>query len=135
MKLKRLKPLFAELLAQADRFGLVSLEKWITTESLKHAVLPVLVERGQDNSVLIVAFAGGAQKLGLPIHDFFETTKTLGCSKILLRDRYKMFYHYGVDRKRRDWPSLVSYLKPGCRSWKLTHGARCEPSLAIGLCL
>jgi len=111
MKFKRLKPLFAELLAQADRLGIVSLERWITTDSLKHAVLPVLVERGQDESALIIAFAGGAQKLGMPIHDFFETTKTLGCSKILLRDRYKMFYHYGVDRKRCDWPSLVSYLK------------------------
>lgn len=111
MKFKRLKPLFAELLAQADRVGVISLERWIKTEGLKHAVLPILVEGGQDSSLLIIAFAGGAQKLGMPIHDFFETTKTLGCSKILLRDRYKMFYHFGVDRKRRDWPTLVRYLR------------------------
>ena len=111
MKFKRLKPLLAELLSHADRFGLISPEKWIKTDSLKHAVLPILVERGRHESVLVIAFAGGAQKLGLPIHDFFETTKTLGYSKILLRDRCKMFYHHGVDRRRRDWPTLLSYLR------------------------
>lgn len=111
MKFKRLRPFLAGVLARADRLGVVSLEKWIRTDSLKHAVLPILVERGEDPSTLIIAFAGGAQKIGVSIHDFFETTQTLGCSKILLRDPHNLFYHYGVDSQRRDWPSLIAYLK------------------------
>ena len=77
----------------------------------KHAVLPVLSERGPDVSVLVIAFSGGAQKLDVPVHEFFETTKTLGYNRILLRDPYYMHYHYGVDRERRDWPRLIAYLK------------------------
>ena len=76
-----------------------------------HAFLPILCERGTDHSVLIIAFSGGAQKLDVPVHEFFEMTKTLGYDRILLWDRYYMYYHYGVDRERRDWPSLLKYLK------------------------
>ena len=78
---------------------------------LRRARLPILVEKGKDPSILIIAFTGGQQKLHFPVYQFFETTKTLGCSRILLWDRYYMFYHHGVDRKRRDWPSLLKFLK------------------------
>jgi hypothetical protein len=78
---------------------------------LRKARLPILVERGENPAVLIIAFTGGQQKLNFPVYQFFETTQTLGCSRILLWDRYYMYYHHGVDRKRRDWPSLLDFFK------------------------
>src|SRR5262245_37617191 len=95
----------------ADRLGLVSAQRWLNMNRLQRALLPIHVERGINDSVLIIAFAGGAQRLSIPVHQFFEITKMLGYSRILLRDKHEMHYHFGVDRKRRDWPSLLEYLK------------------------
>ena len=110
MKLKRARLCLAQIVARCDRLGLISKRRWIGMDKNTHAVLPILCERGRDPSVLIIAFSGGAQKLDVPVHEFFETTKTLGYDRILLWDRYYMYYHYGVDRQRRDWPSLLEYL-------------------------
>ena len=95
----------------ADRLGLLSANRWLSMDKLQHALLPIHVERGVNDSILIIAFSGGAQQLTIPVHQFFEITKTLGYSRILLRDKHEMHYHFGVDRKRRDWPSLLEYLK------------------------
>ena len=111
MKLKRARAWLAQLLACGDRLGLISQQRWIAMDKNIHAFLPILSERGIDGSVLIIAFSGGAQKLDVPVHEFFETTKTLGYNRILLRDPYYMYYHHGVDRARRDWPSLIAYLR------------------------
>ena len=111
MKLKRPRVWLAQLLEGCDRLGLVSKQRWIGMNKNTHAFLPILCEAGTDESVLIIAFSGGAQKLDVPVHEFFETTKTLGYNRILLCDRYYMYYHYGVDRARRDWPTLLDYLK------------------------
>jgi hypothetical protein len=111
MKSKRIRLWLAQLVARGDRLGLISQRRWISMDKNIHAFLPILSERGRDESVLIIAFSGGAQKLDVPVHEFFETTKTLGYNRILLWDRYYMYYHYGVDRKRRDWPSLIAYLQ------------------------
>ncbi|HKY07234.1 MAG TPA: hypothetical protein VJQ55_03290 [Candidatus Binatia bacterium] len=101
----------AELLARAHRLGLISQKRWIAMEKNRTALLPILSEQGSDDSVLIIAFSGGAQRLGVSVHEFFETTKTLGYNRILLRDPYFRHYHYGVDRARPDWPSLIAYLR------------------------
>jgi hypothetical protein len=111
MKLKRTRIWLAHLVARADRLGLLSKRRWIGMDKNRHAILPILLERGTDESVLIIAFSGGAQKLDVPVHEFFETTKTLGYNRILLWDKYYMYYHYGVDREHRDWPSLIDYLR------------------------
>jgi hypothetical protein len=111
MKFKRTRSWLAQLVSRADHFGLVSQQRWIGMDKNRHAILPVLCERGSDSSVLVIAFSGGAQKLDVPVHEFFATTQTLGYHRILLWDRYQMYYHYGVDRKRRDWPSLIKYLQ------------------------
>lgn len=94
----------------ADRLGLLSSDRWLSMDQLQHALLPIHVERGVNDAILIIAFSGGAQQLTIPVHQFFEITKTLGYSRILLRDKFEMHYHHGVDRKRRDWPSLLDYL-------------------------
>lgn len=111
MKLKRARGWVAQLVVCCDRLGLISKRRWIGMDKNTHAFLPILCERGSDPSVLIIAFSGGAQKLDVPVHEFFETTKTLGYDRILLWDKYYMYYHYGVDRERRDWPGLLKYLK------------------------
>lgn len=95
----------------ADRLGLLSADRWLRMDRLQHALLPIHVERGVNDSILIIAFSGGAQQLTIPVHQFFEITKTLGYSRILLRDKHEMHYHYGFDRKRRDWPTLLKYLR------------------------
>jgi len=80
-------------------------------DKLRQALLQIHIEKGANESVLIIAFSGDAQRLTIPIHQFFELTQMLGYSRILLRDKYYMHYHHGVDRKRRDWPSLLEYLR------------------------
>ncbi|HWP58048.1 MAG TPA: hypothetical protein VNL14_09190 [Candidatus Acidoferrales bacterium] len=80
-------------------------------DELRHAVAPALVERGRDDSVLMIAFTGFVHRLSLRIYEFFEATKALGYSRILLRDKYRVWYHHGIDRERRDIPRLVRYLE------------------------
>lgn len=106
-----IKRAVAKLVARGTPLGFGLLAKRIGMAKLRRARLPILVEKGESPSVLIIAFTGGQQKLNFPVYQFFETTKTLGCSRILLWDRYYMFYHHGVDRKRRDWPSLLTFLR------------------------
>lgn len=111
MKWKRTGLAAVRLAARSGRLGILLREKWIGMDRNRHAILPVLSERGADDSVLIIAFSGGARKLDVPVHEFFETTKTLGYNRILLWDKHYMFYHYGVDGRCRDWPSLLDYLR------------------------
>ena len=80
-------------------------------DGLRRAVAPALVERGRDDSVLIIAFTGDAGALMMPVYDFFETTKLLGYSRILLHDQYHKWYHRGIDDQRPDFPSLIAYLR------------------------
>jgi len=80
-------------------------------EDLKVANKAALVQPGKDPSVLIVAFTGSAKKLMMPVYEFFELTKTLGYSRILLRDRFNKRYHRGIDRQRPDYPSFLEFLR------------------------
>lgn len=79
-------------------------------DELRSAEAPVLVERGRDESVLIIAFTGFIHRLSLRVYEFFDATKHLGYSRILLRDQYRVWYQHGIDRERPDFPSLVQYL-------------------------
>jgi hypothetical protein len=47
----------------------------------------------------------------MPVYEFFDTTKALGYSRILLCDQYHRRYHEGIDSERPDFPSLIRYLK------------------------
>jgi hypothetical protein len=79
-------------------------------DELRKAEAPVLVERGREDSVLIIAFTGFVHRLSLRVYEFFEATKDAGYSRILLRDKHRVWYHHGIDRKRPDFPSLFDYL-------------------------
>jgi len=82
-----------------------------TIDDLRAALAPSMVERGRDPSAVVIAFTGGADKLMLPVYEFFDTTKSLGYSRILLRDQYQRCYTRGIDSQRPDFPSLVAYLR------------------------
>jgi hypothetical protein len=78
---------------------------------VRAALAPVMVERGVNPSVAVIAFTGGAEKLMMPVYEFFDVTKALGYSRILLCDQYHRRYHNGIDSERPDFPSLIGYLK------------------------
>jgi hypothetical protein len=85
-------------------------------DKLSIALEPALVERGEDNSCLVVAFSSAAigwrGRLNLPVfYEFFEMTKSLRYSRILLWDQYNMYYHHGIDPERPNFPSLIDFLK------------------------
>jgi hypothetical protein len=80
-------------------------------EDLKVANKAALVQRGKDPSVLIVAFTGSAKMLMMPVYEFFDLTKSLGYSRILLRDRFNKRYHRGIDRRRPDYSSFLDFLR------------------------
>lgn len=99
------------LVAYRNPLRLVRWGSEVKIDELRFARAPVLVERGRDDSVLMIAFTGGAEKLMVPVFEFFETTKSLGYSRILLRDQYHQRYHNGIDNQRPDFPSLIGYLR------------------------
>ena len=105
------RDLTTTLARSAFKHGMGSMACWLPMSELKKAAAPILVEKGEDPSVLVIAFTGGAHHINMPLFEFLETTQILGYSRILLKDKYRMFYHYGVDRKRRDWPTLLAYLR------------------------
>jgi hypothetical protein len=79
-------------------------------DQLRKAESAVLVEKGHDDSVLLIAFTGFIHRLSMRVYEFFEATKDAGYSRILLRDKHKVWYHRGIDRQRPNYPSLIKYL-------------------------
>lgn len=82
-----------------------------TIDQLRKAEAAARVERGRNQEALIIAFTGFVHRLSIRVYEFFEATKDAGYSRILLRDKYRVWYHHGIDRKRRDFPALFAYLK------------------------
>jgi hypothetical protein len=83
----------------------------LAIDDLRVAREPALVERGRNEEGLIIAFTGLDDRLFLRVYEFFDTTKALGYSRILLRDKYRLWYQHGIDAKRPDFPSLIAYLQ------------------------
>jgi hypothetical protein len=110
MSTLELKELTLPIARYAAKHGLKSMQRWLPMGELRNAATPILVERGEISDILIIAFTGGLNWINFPLFEFFETTQTLRYSRILLKDKYRMFYHYGVDWRRRDWPKLLAYL-------------------------
>jgi pimeloyl-ACP methyl ester carboxylesterase len=77
----------------------------------RNAVAPYMIERGELSDTLMIAFTGGLHWLNFPLFEFFETTETLRYSRILLKDKRSMFYHFGVDWRRNNWPKLLAFLQ------------------------
>lgn len=84
--------------------------KGIAIDDLKRAQAPVRVNKGKDDSVLIIVFSG-VQRPGPVVYEFSDTIKTLGYNRIFLVDKHRLWFHHGIDRERPDFPSLIAYLK------------------------
>ena len=50
-------------------------------DELRKAESPVLIERGRNQDVLIIAFTGFVHRLSLRVYEFFEATKDAGYSR------------------------------------------------------
>jgi hypothetical protein len=83
----------------------------LSIDDLRVARDPVLVEHGKNDEGLIIAFTGMDDRLFLRVYDFFEATKGAGYSRILLRDKHRLWYHHGIDRRRRDFSAVLEYLQ------------------------
>ncbi|HEX4523689.1 MAG TPA: hypothetical protein VH704_09230, partial [Casimicrobiaceae bacterium] len=86
-----------------DRKAIVDYEAVIALEPPKNWVRtlppsspPLVIERGQDPSVLVVAFTGFTGKLSVPTFDFLRSTELLNYNRILLRDRSRTCYMNGI---------------------------------------
>ena len=78
--------------------GFFKSRKSVKIGDLRLASGSVLVERGEDDSVLVIAFSGGGEEFGMPVYEFFDATKLSGYIRILLRDKYRQRYHRGLDK-------------------------------------
>lgn len=79
---------------------------------------PILTERGQDDSVLIIAFTGFGDKLHMGVFEFFDATKSTKYSRILLRDQFGVWYHHGINKQIRDFPQLIDHLNAQAKRLK-----------------
>lgn len=71
---------------------------------------PILVNRGKDPSVLVIAFTGRAGLMMRP-YDFMDLTGAVNYSHILLRDPADVWYHAGLDGQCSDFPALTGLLQ------------------------
>jgi hypothetical protein len=71
----------------------------------------LLVETGQDPSVLVIAFTGFFGRLSIPTFDFFSITDLLKYSRILLRDESMTCYLAGIPPLADSCESLADLLR------------------------
>jgi hypothetical protein len=71
----------------------------------------VLIEKGEDPSVLVMAFSGFQSGMTMPMFDFFAATRLSRYSRILLRDTSRTCYVSGVPPLAEGYDSLLEYLR------------------------
>ena len=74
------------------------------------AAAPIKVEKGEDSSVLVLAFTGLAGKLTLPTFDFLSSAALLKYDRIMLRDDSRTCYLGGIPPAAQDFDSLIALL-------------------------
>lgn len=71
----------------------------------------LITERGQDPSVLVVAFTGFTGKLTVSTFDFLRSTELLNYNRILLCDRSRTCYMNGIPPVAEGLDALVALLR------------------------
>ena len=84
-------------------------KNWLRTVPLTGSQF--VVERGQDPSVLIVAFTGFAGKMSIPTFDFLRSSELLSYSRILLCDNSRTCYMNGIPPIAEDVGALAALLR------------------------
>lgn len=75
------------------------------------AASPVLIEKGEDPRVLVIAFTGFQGGLTMPTFDFLALTKLTKYSRILLRDESRTCYLGGIPPLLADHAALLAHLR------------------------
>lgn len=60
------------------------------------AAEPLLVVKGDDPRVLVIAFTGFGGRLGMRPYDFMALTGALAYSRVLVRDPFRAWFHRGL---------------------------------------
>ncbi|CAA0110536.1 Uncharacterised protein [BD1-7 clade bacterium] len=85
----------------------------MTFESnLEDVTSPVAIDFCENKNVLLIAFAGLAGKLAIPMFEFNQSTKELeNVNKIYLRDHKRLWYHAGLYNVGNNIESIANYLR------------------------
>ena len=75
------------------------------------AASPILIEQGEDASVLVIAFTGFQGGLTMPTFDFLALTKLTRYSRILLLDTSRTCYLGGIPPLLEDYGALLAHLR------------------------
>ena len=71
---------------------------------------PLVIERGENPNVLVIAFSGFAGQLMMHPFEFFAVSATLKYSRILLRDTSNTCYLTGLPPLARSYEALIDLL-------------------------
>jgi acyl carrier protein len=77
---------------------------------------PILVTRGEDARVLVIAFTGFGGRLGMRPYDFMALTGTLAYSRVLVRDPFRAWYHRGLGGDVPSFLDLTRLLQSHARA-------------------
>jgi acyl carrier protein len=80
------------------------------------AVEPILVTKGENARVLVIAFTGFGGRLGFRPYDFMALTGALAYSRILVRDPFRAWYHRGLGGDVTSFLDLTHLLQSHARA-------------------
>ncbi|NRR92003.1 hypothetical protein HSX10_10540 [Winogradskyella undariae] len=63
------------------------------------------------SKILLVSFGGIKQGMGIPIYEFYNVFKDIGCDKVYIKDVNQAWYHKGVNREIDDIKKLKELLQ------------------------
>jgi len=86
-----------------------------TDQERQQAPSPVIVEKGEDPRVLVIAFTGFASALMMTPFDFFQVSGLLKYSRILLRDDTKRCFLGGLPPIAESFAQLLDWIRARIR--------------------
>lgn len=72
--------------------------------------VPVAVDFSSESSTLLIAFAGLAGKIGMPVFEFSNLTRGLDVKRIFVRDPRLIWYHHGLPGIGDSIEDIVSHI-------------------------
>ena len=64
--------------------------------ALENRALPYVADMGGDSRTLLVAFGGLQGELGMPVFEFFKSTRDIPVKRLFVRDLRQSWYHGGL---------------------------------------
>ena len=80
--------------------------------ALNDKTSPIAIDFDENKHVLLIAFGGLANQIGLPMFEFNKLTSGLkNINKIYLRDQNKLWYHRGLPGMGNNLESIATFLR------------------------